>query len=221
MQDKFSEAVSLLNSWYYTEIRSCADAAVEACVGRLVESLPEEDLKSLRGESRRSAIASFIPYRVKTEVSSHGYTTKWQEREEGMDPREFLTEFVNRMTDDHQFVIFTQQAQMVLAISRNHYAYESEMGSVSNNGPGAPACLAMRADIWEHLEAWKDEWDVLDDEGGSEDISDDEIDIRDGASLESDGVTQPSTAPALHFHDSETSCADADCGFVGTEDERP
>jgi hypothetical protein len=77
--------------------------------------------------------------------------------------REWLVEWVDETTDGHQFVIHTAQAGMVLAASDNDNAYEDETGETGASVE-AKACCAMRADVWELLEARSDEWLVETDE---------------------------------------------------------
>lgn len=85
------------------------------------------------------------------------------------DRREALTEWVDETTDGHEFVIYTAQAGMVLAASDNDSAYEDEIGETGT--VEARACMAMRRDVWDLLDAREDEWHVSEDDS---DDSDDE-----------------------------------------------
>lgn len=70
--------------------------------------------------------------------------------------REWLTTWVDETTDGHSHVIYTGQASMLLAASDNEDAWE-ELGD-SMPDVSARACMALRADVWELLEARDDEW---------------------------------------------------------------
>lgn len=137
-----------LTIWYRTEVQSLATAAIEACVGRLVTALPPEDLADVPAYYRASAVASFVPYRI---MSGH------QERIPGEDREEYLREWVDQTTDGHEFVIYTHKARLVLVATDNPDAY-SELGSETQT-PETMACCALRADVWELLEARRDEWE--------------------------------------------------------------
>lgn len=84
--------------------------------------------------------------------------------------RDWLTTWVDETIDGHQHVIYTGQAVMLLAASDNDDAYESEIGE-STDDASARACCALRADVWEHLEARSDEW-AFDDEEPADDDDD-------------------------------------------------
>lgn len=75
------------------------------------------------------------------------------------DAREWLTEDINQTTDGHAFVIYTAQAGMVCAASDCDSTYEDELGEKPPTVE-AQACMAMRADIWQLLEARSDEWET-------------------------------------------------------------
>lgn len=71
--------------------------------------------------------------------------------------RTWLARDVEETTDDHAFIIYTAQAGMVCAASDNDGAYEDDIGE---NPPTieAQACMAMRADVWQVIDARTDEW---------------------------------------------------------------
>lgn len=71
--------------------------------------------------------------------------------------REWLTEDVDQTTDGHECVIYTAKAGMVCAASDNDGAYEDSVGEKPPTIE-AQACMAMRADVWELLEARSSEW---------------------------------------------------------------
>lgn len=71
--------------------------------------------------------------------------------------REWITTWVDETTDGHEFVIYTAQAGMVLAASDHDSAYEDEIGD-EGASVEARACMAMRADVWDYLNASEDEW---------------------------------------------------------------
>ncbi len=73
------------------------------------------------------------------------------------DHEAYLQTFVDAVTDEHQFVTFTVMAGMVCAVSDNDSAYTDELGE---KPPliEAQACFAMRADVWELLNARRPEW---------------------------------------------------------------
>lgn len=167
--DQFERGTQLLREWYWSEIRSLADAGIEASAGRLVTQLPLEDLALIPRSLWASARESFVPYRVAE--APHTYSdgrmatrddgspiiTRYRERDSGQDPRDFLTEWVDQTTDGHQFVIYTFQAQAVLLVSESDGAYEEETGGKPPS-PEVAACYAMRRDVWEMLDARHDEW---------------------------------------------------------------
>lgn len=162
MKDELQQATNLIRKWYYAEIHALVDAAIEACCGRLVTELTSEDLAEIPTRHRASARESFRPYRIPRETKqghSGLYVRNYRERDEGVDPREFLTEWVDQATDDHQFVIYTLQARCALLASDNEGAYESDMGDPPPS-PEAAACAAMRADVWDLLDARSDEWQI-------------------------------------------------------------
>lgn len=196
MTDKLEQATALLSQWYYEAIRSLADAAIEACVGRLVTEPTKEDLAGVPRSERASARAGFVPYRVKTTIhvnnESREYATQHQERTEGADRREFLQEWVESATDDHNYVTYTHKAQLVVATSRNDGAYEDDIGEKPPTIE-AQACAAMRADVWEILEVRSDEWEGEDPEP---DFSDDEPDdSRDRKEAEERSAVPSGTLP--------------------------
>lgn len=109
----FDEVMSLARSWYYDEIRSLAEDAVERC-------------------------------------NAH----KFQTEDEA---REWLQTDIDETTDGHEYVIYTAKAGMVCTASDNDGAYEESTGEPAPTVE-AKACFAMRADIWQLLEARSDEW---------------------------------------------------------------
>lgn len=160
--DFFNDMTNNLQRWYHSEIRSIADSAIEACAGRVSTSGERAalDAEALGDPDLAAAIR-------------HG---EWsRERDEGVDPREFMIEYVDQTTDDHEFVIYTFKAGCVLLASSNDGAYEQELGDSGKATVEARACMAMRADVWELLEARSDAWETeeeedvvhLEDTGGS------------------------------------------------------
>jgi hypothetical protein len=158
-------ATDALRDWYHTEVRALTEAAIEACVGRLLTECPKGYLSGIPSKYRASARASFVPHRVATEdrtgKDGFAYTVQHREREEGVDPREFLTEWVDETTDGHEFVIYTYKAKCVLLASDNEDAID-DLGMDGTHSVEARACFALRADVWAGLEARDDEWDVED-----------------------------------------------------------
>ncbi len=71
--------------------------------------------------------------------------------------REWLTEWVDQATDDHHIVIYTFKAKCACLASDNEDAYSDEIGEPPPS-VAAQACMAMRADVWELLNARSDEW---------------------------------------------------------------
>lgn len=71
--------------------------------------------------------------------------------------REWLTEWVDETTDGHNYVIYTFKAKCVCLASDNEDAYADEIG-LAPPTVEAQACMAMRRDVWELLEARSDEW---------------------------------------------------------------
>jgi hypothetical protein len=83
--------------------------------------------------------------------------------------REWLTTWIDETTDGHEYVIYTAKAGMVCVASDNDDAYESESGEKPPSVE-AQACLAMRADVWQLLDARSDEWEATppdDDDDGA------------------------------------------------------
>lgn len=164
MDDKLSQATDLIRQWYYEEIRQIADSAITACHGRLITVPTEDDLANVPRNARASAREGFVPYRIPNRVieRSDGITVQAiRERSEGTDVREFLREWVDSVTDDHQFVIYTYKAKAALLASDNEDAYAEEIGETAPTVEVA-CCYAMRADVWQLLEARSDEWDFED-----------------------------------------------------------
>lgn len=77
--------------------------------------------------------------------------------------RDWLSTWLDETIDGHQHVILTGQAVMLLAASDNDDAYESEHGETTGDA-SARAYSALRADVWEMLEARSDEWERDDEE---------------------------------------------------------
>ncbi len=73
------------------------------------------------------------------------------------DARQWLTERIDQDTDGHEFVIYTFKAKCACLASDNEDAYEDELGEKPPSVE-AQACMAMRADVWELLNAREDEW---------------------------------------------------------------
>lgn len=168
MTDYLKIATDALNTWYYSEIRNLVDSAIEACQGRLTTLEYAEArgyLDDVPRAHRASARASFVPYRQ----------FDARERSPGTNPREFLTEWVDQTTDGHEFCIYTYQAQLAIATSSNSEAW-TDLDSENRPDDSARACLALRADVWEGLEARREEWEIEDpededlDDGASHDI---------------------------------------------------
>lgn len=76
-----------------------------------------------------------------------------------LDRNEWLTEYIDSITDSHNYVIYTAKAWMVCAASDNCDAYEDEMGEKPPTVE-AQACPAMRADCWQLLGARSNEWEA-------------------------------------------------------------
>jgi hypothetical protein len=86
--------------------------------------------------------------------------------------REWLTERVNHEAQDHEHVIYPEQASVLLAASDNEEAYV-EQGFGESADTSARARCALRADIWQLLEARSDEWEHDGDPEVAEDHSPD------------------------------------------------
>lgn len=78
--------------------------------------------------------------------------------EDNIEPQEWLQEYVDRLTDNHEFVIYTYKARTALLVSSNEGAYEDETGEKPPT-PEVACCFAMRADIWQVLNARSKEWE--------------------------------------------------------------
>jgi hypothetical protein len=81
--------------------------------------------------------------------------------------REWLLEWVHETLDGHQFVIYTAQAQAVVAISDNDGAYVENYGADGLVKDGslnwsALAYAAMEADLMDYLSRCVDDFDVND-----------------------------------------------------------
>ena len=150
----FSAIINVAREWHYRECRSVADDAIQACVG--TERIRDRAVREIHAD----ALASDPP---RTEEAAR----IWQdnprevyglEREPEQDVHEFLTEWVDSTTDQHNHVIYTAKAKMILLASDNEDAYENDIGDMSGVTVEARACFAMRADVWEILNARSDEW---------------------------------------------------------------
>lgn len=71
--------------------------------------------------------------------------------------RERMTDWVDETTDGHEYVIYTFKAKCVCLASDNEDAYADEIGEAPPTVE-AQACMAMRRDVWDLLEAREDEW---------------------------------------------------------------
>lgn len=60
--------------------------------------------------------------------------------------------------DGHEFIIYTFKAQLVIALSSNASAYEDDMGEAPITDE-TRAFYAMRADVMECIEAFRDEYE--------------------------------------------------------------
>jgi hypothetical protein len=74
--------------------------------------------------------------------------------------REWIDNWVSETTDGHEFVIYTAKAGMALAASDCDTAYEDSQGDGEAATAEVRACYAMRADVWQLLEARSDEWEA-------------------------------------------------------------
>lgn len=152
---------SILSTWYYAEIRAITESIIrDVRVGRGIDApKPREYVHDELHDAADNAV------------------------------REWVMECVDARTDDHEYVIYTYKAKLVLVASEHADAYEEEIGGKAT--VEARACMAMRADVWEHLNAREDEW--LHVEGPESDVSDDEIDLANGERLDVNEPT-PTTA---------------------------
>ncbi len=82
---------------------------------------------------------------------------KGEKHEDEDAAREWLTERVDEDTGDHEFVIYTFKAKCACLASDNEDAYQDDMGEPAPSVEAA-ACMAMRRDVWELLDARSDEW---------------------------------------------------------------
>lgn len=147
----FDQAISTIRQWHYDAIRSIVDDAIEACVGKVRCKDPDAETVARDAEKEgKQHLADEIR-------GTHATERYNRERDEGTDPHEFLTEYIDQATDDHNHVIYTFKAKCVLLASDNEDAYQDEMGEPAPTVEAA-ACMAMRRDCWELLEARDDEW---------------------------------------------------------------
>ena len=145
--DDFQQGVHLLTKWYSDEINSLCDSAIEACHGKLLPPFDEVMLNAGIPATHWESARLSNPER------------RYRERDEGTDPREFLTDWVDQTTNGHEFVIYTFKAQAALLVSGNSGAWDDEgMGGTPSDE--ARACVAMCADMWEQLVRRSSEWDL-------------------------------------------------------------
>lgn len=103
-----------------------------------------------------SAVYSWYYPRVRRLVDEAIAACK-TERPVNVSREQFLTDWVNKASDSCGLVIYNEHASMVLAASNNAdaYSYEfEEHGSLNWR-----AMYALRADMWEALDARKEEWE--------------------------------------------------------------
>lgn len=151
----FYAAMSAARAWYYDAIRSIVDDAIDACSGRL--ACVDPDVESVA----RDAEKEDRPYLAKSIREGNPTHRVNRERDDGADPREFLTEWIDNATDSHQITTYTAQASLACAASDCESAYEENIGEQAPTVE-AKACYAMRADCWQLLDARTDEWDLED-----------------------------------------------------------
>jgi hypothetical protein len=84
------------------------------------------------------------------------------------DRDEWLNDWLHETIDSHQHVIYTAMAKATLLASDNEDAYEQEIGSTDGSTIEGRAFCAIMADVREHLDARRDEWDVDSDTGEDE-----------------------------------------------------
>lgn len=80
------------------------------------------------------------------------------DRDTEEDCREWLDRWVHETCDGHSHVIYTANAQMLLAASDNADAYEEDMGEGTEATWSTKACYALMRDVWQLLDARSDEW---------------------------------------------------------------
>ena len=98
-----------------------------------------------------SEIRSIVDSAIKECNSEHDASIDEDER------REWLTTWIDETTDGHCYVIYTYKAKCVCLASDNEDAYEDEIGERAPTVE-AQACMAMRRDVWELIEARTAEW---------------------------------------------------------------
>lgn len=158
-RDDLQVAIDAIRRWHYSEVRAIADAAIEACAGR--ERIADRDVRSIYQDAVDEGRDSDAERILQEARDAGGTETHGRERDSGADPREFMTEWVDSVTDNHEYVIYTMQAKCLLLASDNESAYEDSMGESTDN-ISARACMALRADVWDVLNAREDEW-LIDD----------------------------------------------------------
>lgn len=120
------------------------------------ESPDFNDVMSLARRWYYSEIRDLVDEAIKVVAKDHA-------KDSTDDRREALTTWVDETTDGHEFVIYTAKAGMVCAASDCSDTYRDETGEENNPVVEIQACYAMRADIWQLLEARSDEWENEDD----------------------------------------------------------
>jgi hypothetical protein len=112
----------------------------------------EKDLDTAFSAIRKwyySGIRSLVDYLIAD--------IKTEEIDDENRAREWMHERVDEDTDSHNFVTYTFKAKCALLASDNEDAYSDEIGEPAPSVEAA-ACMAMRADAWELLNAREDEW---------------------------------------------------------------
>lgn len=110
------------------------------------DKAPEfDEVMSLARRWYYTEIRSIAEEAIKTVL-----TSKPAPKYDGSERREYLVEWIDETTDNHEYVIYTAKAWMVLAASDNCDAYEDETGDQAMKiDVGTRACFAMRADVGE------------------------------------------------------------------------
>ncbi len=103
------------------------------------------------------AIREWYYTEIRSMVDSLIEDLKAEKPEDDDSAREWLTERVDEDTDGHEFVIYTYKAKCVCLASDHEDAYRDELGEPAPSVE-AQACMAMRRDVWDLLEARSDEW---------------------------------------------------------------
>lgn len=114
-----------------------------------------------------SAIRGWYYSAIRSLADSAIEDCKKEKHDDEYDARQWLTERIDQDTDGHEFAIYAFKAQCVCLASDNEDAYEDELGEKPPSVE-EQACMAMRADVWELLNAREDEWLPTQDEDESE-----------------------------------------------------